>query len=136
MTGARATAVGIVVLAVTLGIGPCIAEAEGPGWSWYDTRDVAADAFGAGVSAYVANIADCESGNDPSAEAAGWDSYWGPYHYVGLLQIGVMHQYRADWLFEQGLIPSPDLFNPITNIYVAADIYQDQGFGAWPFCSR
>jgi hypothetical protein len=78
-------------------------------------------------------IARCESEFDPGARSHGWDVRWGRYDYRGILQVSVdHHQWRADRLFW----PGADLYDPRVNAHVAAEVFNEQGWGAWPYCRR
>ena len=92
-----------------------------------------AEAFpGWAVPSFV-RIARCESGFDPGARSHGWDRFWGRYDYRGILQVeAALHQWRAERIFG----PSADLYDPRVNAHVAAEIFEAQGWGAWPYCRR
>lgn len=92
-----------------------------------------AEAFPSWAVPSFVRIARCESGFDPEARSHGWDRIWGRYDYRGILQIEAgLHQVRADRLFG----PGADLYDPWVNAHVAAEIFAEAGFGAWPWCRR
>jgi hypothetical protein len=75
---------------------------------WPDTRILA--------------LVNCESGW--RRDAVGYDASHNQYNY-GLFQISQYHGYSFEYLK-----------NPYNNIQVARQIYDRQGWGAWPTCSR
>lgn len=128
---------GVLALVLVLAVGTLIpVEAEGaePGLGYDATYAVMAEAFGPGPLAHsFTRVARCESEWKPWARAAGWDRIWGSYHYAGLLQVSVdLHQHRADRLFWSGA----SLYSPRVNAHVAAEVFAEQGWRAWPYCRR
>ena len=72
--------------------------------------------------ARFATLIACESGFRPTA--TGYDASHDQYNY-GLFQISQYHGWSYNYLV-----------NPDNNIKAAKVIYDRQGFGAWPNCSR
>lgn len=94
--------------------------------------DLAAEVFGAELAEYVAAISACESSNRPWARSAGWDRLYGWYDHRGLMQIA-----STIWTpLALELTGSDDLFDPWVNLVTARAIQQQQGWSAWPVCSR
>lgn len=60
-------------------------------------------------------IAQCESSLDPTAEGALGER--------GYLQVHPVHQFTTD------------LFDPSQNLQAGFEVYEEQGFGAWAYCS-
>lgn len=124
-----------LVLAIAAAIlTPVDAEGAEPGLGYDATYAVMAEAFGPGPLAHsFTRVARCESEWKPWARAAGWDRIWGWYEYRGLLQVDpALHQWRADQLFW----PGASLYSPRVNAHVAADVFAEQGWRAWPYCRR
>lgn len=110
-------------------LAPTAALAEEPPDVW----TVAAEAFPPDQVELAVRVARCESNHNPWATASGYDSYYGYYRYVGLWQIDpYLHGHRAVRLFG----PEASLYDPRVNAHVAAEILRDQGWRAWPYCSR
>lgn len=131
---ARAIALALLLLSNCTNVSAAHAD-----WFWQDTYDAATEIFDVGVSAYVANIAQCESRNNPRAIGGGWwydlkrGRIW--QDFIGLMQIDPVTNYVYVRLVTDDS-PYDALRNPRVNLAVAALIQQDQGWSAWPFCSR
>lgn len=104
-------------------------------WDWQDTADLASEVWPEAPAAYVANIAECESHNNPGAVGGGWwrlpngRSFY--QTFIGLMQIdGVTNAAYLD------IVGEYDLTIPSTNLKVARQIQREQGWRAWPVCSR
>lgn len=81
--------------------------------------------FPAGTAEYATRIAGCESSFNPKADT-------NP-PYIGLWQIDPqLHGWRTVAIYGRWR----SLYEPEVNAAVAADILADQGWGAWPVCSR
>jgi len=94
--------------------------------------DIAAEVFGFEVAPYVAAIARCESGYARFARSAGWDRVFGWYDHRGLMQIA-----STIWTpLALELTGSDDLYDPWVNLVTARAIQRQQGWIAWPYCSR
>ena len=108
-------------------------------WSWQDTYDAATEIFDSSVAAYVANIAQCESQNNPHAIGGGWwydlkrGRIW--QDFVGLMQIDPVTNYVYVRLVTDDNAYDA-LRDPRINLAVAALIQRDQSWRAWPICSR
>lgn len=140
-------ALGIVLVLLVAGVGLAIARAEEEEIPRYqpsgrgnraaqlersEVVDLAAEVFGAELAPYVAAIAWCESRHRPGARNAGWDRVFGWYEYLGLLQIE-----RGIWSpLASALTGSDDLTDPYVNLVTGRAIQRQQGWGAWPVCSR
>jgi len=70
----------------------------------------------------LATLIQCESGFNP--QAVGYDSSYNQYNY-GLFQVSQYHGWSYDYLIV-----------PVNNVKAAKIIYDRQGWGAWPVCSR
>jgi len=70
----------------------------------------------------LVSLVNCESGFNVAA--VGFDASHNQYNY-GLFQVSQYHGYSHEYLSV-----------PINNIKVARQIYNRQGWGAWPVCSR
>src|SRR5262245_46762406 len=94
--------------------------------------EMAGATFPPEVSAWVARIAWCESRWQP-----GVDTNW---PYVGLMQVDYrLHAWRLPALMGRPVTvaESHDLLqDPWINLWVANQIRLDQGWSAWPVCSR
>ena len=87
--------------------------------------EVAQAAFPGDQVDRAVNVAWCESTFDAAAQA--------PYGYTGLWQIDPgLYSWRAEALFG----PGASLSDPRVNAAVAAQILAEQGWRAWPVCSR
>lgn len=96
-------------------------------------RAAIAEAFPTWAAPSFVRIARCESEFVPTARSWGWDRFWGRYDYRGLLQVSIdHHQWRADRLFW----PGASLYDPRVNAHVAAEVFREQGWQAWPYCRR
>lgn len=136
-------ALAVVTWLVACGAGPALAD-EGARYipasrssrSAVLTRaevvDIATETMGAARAGYVARIAWCESSFNTRA-----DSNW---PYVGLLQVDHrLHAWRVARVLGWAVSPAESvdyLKNPYVNLLVAVDILRDQGWSAWPYCSR
>ena len=98
-----------------------------------DIPTIVAEAFGPDVAPKALRVVRCESGFDPGATAQGFDRRYGYYKYVGLFQIDPnLHTYRAHRMFG----PEASLYDPTVNAHVAAEIWREVGWRAWPYCGR
>lgn len=87
--------------------------------------DLAERHFPAGTAEYATRIAWCESSFNPNADT-------NP-PYIGLWQIDpALHGWRTVAIYGRWR----SLYEPEVNAAVAAHILADQGWGAWPVCSR
>lgn len=96
-----------------------------------EVETLAAEIFGAELAAYVSRIAWCESRHRPDARNAGWDRLFGAYDYRGLLQLSTAWTALA-----AVLTGSDDLYDPWVNLVTGRAVQQQQGWTAWPWCSR
>ena len=98
-----------------------------------DIPTVVAEAFGPELADKALRVVRCESGFDPWATAEGFDRRYGYYRYVGLFQVDPnLHTYRAHRMFG----PEASLYDPRVNAFVAAEIWREVGWRAWPYCGR
>jgi len=70
----------------------------------------------------LVSLVNCESGFNVTA--VGYDASHNQYNY-GLFQVSQYHGYSHEYLSV-----------PVNNIKVARQIYNRQGWGAWPTCAR
>lgn len=118
----------LFALALALALLPSVAAADEA-----DITSIVAEAFGPELTDKALRVVNCESRFDPWATAQGYDRRYGNYKYVGLFQIDpYLHTDRALRLFG----PEADLYDPRVNAHVAAEIWQEYGWGAWPYCGR
>jgi len=97
-----------------------------------EVADLAAEVFGPELAAYVAAIAWCESTGRPGVE-----SNW---PYVGLMQIDPdLHAGRVAAVVGYPVTLAEArvlLRDPLVNLRTAHAVWRDQGWSAWPACSR
>jgi soluble lytic murein transglycosylase-like protein len=118
----------VLALAILLTLLPASAAAEEA-----DIPAIVAEAFGPDLADKALRVVHCESRFDPYATAEGFDRRYGYYRYLGLFQIDPnLHTYRAHRMFG----PEASLYDPRVNAHVAAEIWHEYGWGAWPYCGR
>jgi hypothetical protein len=118
----------VFALAILLALLPASAVAEEA-----DVHTIVAEAFGPELADKALRVVHCESRFDPYATAEGFDRRYGYYRYLGLFQIDPnLHTYRAHRMFG----PEASLYNPRVNAHVAAEIWREVGWSAWPYCGR
>jgi hypothetical protein len=121
----------LAVLGASIALGPTLAEAQA--LSYDQVYQLAAEAIGPGPGAhYATRIARCESDHVASAHSAGWDRFFRVnYSHVGLWQIESNIWGATAWRRFGG-----SLWEPRVNAGMMGLILGEQGWGAWPYCSR
>ena len=86
--------------------------------------------FDSSVSPTIAAISLAESGGDPMAHNPRY-----PDNSYGLMQVNMLdepgYKLGAERRQRYGLQSNDQLFDPLTNMRAAKDIYDSQGLGAW-----
>ena len=86
--------------------------------------------FDSSISPTIAAISLAESGGNPMAHNPRY-----PDNSYGLMQVNMLdepgYQLGAERRRRYGLQSNDQLFDPLTNMKAAKDIYDSQGLGAW-----
>ena len=86
--------------------------------------------FDSSISPTIAAISLAESGGNPMAHNPTY-----PDNSYGLMQVNMLdepgYQLGAERRQRYGLQSNDQLFDPLTNMRAAKDIYDSQGLGAW-----